>query len=69
MPASLKSSRRRAVLGWFAAGVLVALLSQISGNVWDVQTNAVRALAPLWPLVMPTLAAAVMNRRAERSPG
>ena len=69
MPASLKSSRRRAVLGWFAAGVLVALLGPISGNFWEVPTNALPVLAPLWPLVLPTLAAAVMTRRAERSPG
>jgi hypothetical protein len=69
MPASLNSSRRRAVLGWFAAGVLVALLCRISGNVSDVPTNEVRVLAPVWPLVLPTLAAAVMTRRAERSPG
>jgi hypothetical protein len=69
MPASLNSSRCRAVLGWFAAGVLVALLGQISGNVGEVPINALRVLAPLWPLVLLMLAAAAMTRRAERSPG
>ena len=41
----------------------------LSVNVWEVPTNALRVLAPLWPLVLLTLAAAGMTSRAERSTG
>jgi hypothetical protein len=41
----------------------------LSVNVWEVPTNALRVLAPLWPVVLLALAAAGMTRRTARSPG
>lgn len=50
-----------------AAWALLGLV--LSVNVWEVPTNALRVLAPLWPLVLLTLAAAAMTRREVSTPG